>query len=212
MRKITALKAQKKNPHRVNVYLDGEFAFGLARIVAAWLNVGQELSNQKITELLEQDAEELAYQRALKLISYRPRSETEIRNNLLKHKVSDQVISSTLTRLREASLVDDRAFASAWVENRTEFRPRGKFALRYELIKKGIGEEIIDEILESVDEESLAYHASIKKCRQLKNLDEKEFTKKLIAFLSRRGFDYDTAKLTVARLWQENCDKDIKCH
>jgi regulatory protein len=210
MRKITALKAQKKNPHRVNVHLDGEFAFGLARIIAAWLKVGQELSNHKITELLAQDAEELAYQRALKLIAYRPRSETEIRNNLLKHKVSDHVISSTLARLREASLVDDRAFGRAWVENRTEFRPRGKFALRYELRKKGIEEEFIDEILESVDEEHLAYQASIKKCRQLKNLDEKEFKKKLLAFLSRRGFDYDTAYVTVAKLWQDNHDKDIK--
>ncbi|MHC4139812.1 MAG: RecX family transcriptional regulator [Planctomycetota bacterium] len=210
MQKITALKVQKKNPNRINVHLDGEFAFGLARIVAAWLRVGQELSNHKITELLAQDAEELAYQRALKLISYRPRSETEVKKNLLKHKVSDHVISSTLARLRKARLVDDRAFAHAWVENRTEFRPRGKFALRYELRNKGIEEAIIDEILESIDEEHLAYKASEKKSRQLKNLEEKEFKKKLTAFLSRRGFNYDTANLTVAKFWQDSRDKDIK--
>lgn len=208
MRKITALKAQKNNPHRVNVHLDGEFAFGLARIVATWLRVGQELSNHKITELLVQDAEELAYQRALKLISYRPRSETEIRKNLLKHKISDHVISSTIARLREARLVDDRAFARVWVENRTEFRPRGKYALRYELRNKGIEEEIVDEVLESVDEEHMAYLASKKKIRQLKNLDEKELKKKLNAFLSRSGFGYDTANQTVEKIWQEYRDKD----
>ena len=46
--KITALKAQKRNPNRINVYLDGIFAFGLARVVAAWLQVGQTLSDEKI--------------------------------------------------------------------------------------------------------------------------------------------------------------------
>ena len=49
--KITALKAQKRNPNRVNVYLDGNFAFGVARIVAAWLNIGQELSPEKVASL-----------------------------------------------------------------------------------------------------------------------------------------------------------------
>ena len=51
MAKITGLKLQKRNNDRVNVYLDGEFAFGLSRIVAAWLRTGQELSDEKIAEL-----------------------------------------------------------------------------------------------------------------------------------------------------------------
>ena len=51
MRKITAIEVQKRRPNRVNIHLDGEFAFGLARIVAAWLRVGQELSEEKIEEL-----------------------------------------------------------------------------------------------------------------------------------------------------------------
>ena len=50
-RKITALKVQKRNKNRVNVYLDNEFAFGLSRIVAGWLKTGQELSEEKILEI-----------------------------------------------------------------------------------------------------------------------------------------------------------------
>ena len=65
---ITALTLQKRNRERVNVYLDGEYAFGLARIVAAWLVVGQELSDEKITQLRIEDEREVAYQRALRLI------------------------------------------------------------------------------------------------------------------------------------------------
>ncbi len=42
-RRITSLKVQKKNPNRVSIYLDEEFAFGVSRIVAAWLHVGQDI-------------------------------------------------------------------------------------------------------------------------------------------------------------------------
>ena len=48
MKKITGIQAQKRSPNRVNIYLDGEYAFGLAQIVAAWLRVGQELDEKKI--------------------------------------------------------------------------------------------------------------------------------------------------------------------
>ena len=61
-KKVTALKLQKRNKNRVNVYLDGEFAFGLARIVAAWLSTGQELTEEKIAELQAQDNVEVALQ------------------------------------------------------------------------------------------------------------------------------------------------------
>jgi regulatory protein len=64
-RTVTAIKAQKRNKDRVSVYLDGEYAFGLARIVAAWLHVGQELSEEKIVLLTSQDEVEAAYARSL---------------------------------------------------------------------------------------------------------------------------------------------------
>ena len=82
--KITALKRQKRNPNRVNIYLDGKFAFGLSRIVAGWLEVGQELDDEKISSLQVEDELEVAYQRALKFISHRIRTENEIRRNLNK--------------------------------------------------------------------------------------------------------------------------------
>ena len=58
MKKITALQVQKRNPNRVNIHLDGEFAFGVARIVAAWLRIGQELSEEKIGQLQAEDGRE----------------------------------------------------------------------------------------------------------------------------------------------------------
>ena len=74
MRKITAIEPQKKNPNRVNIALEGQFAFGLSRLVAAWLAVGQTLSDEKIAALLADDAREAALQKALLFLGYRARS------------------------------------------------------------------------------------------------------------------------------------------
>src|SRR5690242_7785942 len=99
MPKISAIQPQKRDPNRVNIHLDGQYAFGLSRIVAAWLTVGQDLDQQKIDSLQTQDASEGAYQQAMLYLSYRARSESEIRQNLRKHEFAEDVIEATLERL-----------------------------------------------------------------------------------------------------------------
>ncbi|GAB4577847.1 MAG: RecX family transcriptional regulator [Anaerolineales bacterium] len=207
---ITALQVQKKNPQRVNVFINGEFAFGLARIIAAWLKVGQDLSEPKIAELKTLDEKEQALQRALNLINYRPRSETEIRNHLKKYQIPEETTTAVIARLRESGLLNDQQFAETWIENRAAFRPRSKRALRMELAQKGIDETIIKETLAGVNDDEQAYEAGQKKARQLRTTDEKEFKHKLLGFLARRGFSYEVASPVVKRLWEEkNNEEDI---
>lgn len=207
MRKITAIEAQKNNPKRVNLYLDGEFAFGLDRFVAAWLTVGQSLEEEKIAKLQAEDAQEKAYQQAMLFLSYRARSETEVRKNLEKHEIPSAVIDQTIGRLREERLVNDGQFAQAWVANRSEFRPRSRRALTVELRQKGLTEADIKSATEAVNEESLAYAAAQKRVRRLDELEWSEFRKKLSEFLARRGFGYDVITPTVKRLWAEHGGK-----
>jgi regulatory protein len=203
MKKITAIQVQKNNPNRVNLYLDGEFAFGLARIVAAWLQVGQILDEGKIAELQAEDSRERAMQQALLFLSYRARSENEIRKNLSKHEIPEAVIEETLERLRREGFADDKKFASAWVENRSTFRPRGRRALALELRQKGIDDHTIESALEGIDDEALAYEAGQKKVRKLKVQEWTEFRKKMSEFLARRGFSYSVIAPIVKRLWNE---------
>jgi len=205
---ITALQVQKKNPQRVNVFVDGEFAFGLAHIVAAWLKVGQELSETKIAELKAHDQKEQALQRALNLISYRPRSEAEVRNNLKKHQIPEETTTQVITRLRETGILNDQQFAETWIENRAAFRPRSKFALRMELKQKGVDEEIIEETLTNINDEEQAYEAGQKKARQLRSTDEQEFKRKLFGFLARRGFNYEVTSSVVKKLWEEKKNEE----
>ena len=203
MRKITALQVQKKNPNRVNIHLDGEYAFGLARVVAAWLQEGQTLDEEKIANLQAEDARERAMQQAMLFLSYRARSEKEIRENLSKHEIPDAVIEDTLERLRRGGFADDKNFASAWVENRSTFRPRGRRALALELRQKGIDDSTIKSVLKDVDEESLAHEAGQKKARKLRVQEWSEFRKKMSDFLARRGFSYSVIAPIVSRLWSE---------
>ena len=203
MRKITAIEAQKKRSNRVNIYLDGEFAFGLERITAAWLRVGQELEEKKIEELQIADARERALQQSLLFLSYRARSESEIRRNLHKHDIPDVIIEETIERLRRDGLADDKKFASAWVENRATFRPRSRRMMALELRQKGLDEEAAKSALEEVDDEALAYEAARKRAGRLKGLEWMDFRKKLSEFLARRGFSYGVISPVVTKIWNE---------
>ena len=204
MRKITAIKAQRKNKERVSVFLDGEFAFGLTRIVAGWLQIGQMLSEEKIDALKREDEQETAYLRAVNYLSYRPRAKAEIRKNLRKHDVSDEAIEAALERLEKNNFVNDKEFAKLWIENRNQFRPRGRRALRMELRQKGVADEVIENSLNQlVDEEELLYKAGIKKARKLASYEWQDFRRKLAAFLARRGFSYGAISPLLPKFWEE---------
>lgn len=203
MKKITSLVAQKRNPNRINVHLDGEYAFSLARIVAAWLKVGQVLDEEKIKRLQAEDTYERAIQQALLFLSYRSRSESEIRQNLRKHEISQDVIEQTLQRLRQDGLANDDQFAQAWVENRSAFRPRSRRMMAMELRQKGLGDEAVSSALKDVDDEALAYEAAQKRVLRLKDLEWVDFRKKLSEFLARRGFSYSIITSVVTRIWNE---------
>ncbi len=203
MAKITAIELQKHDPNRVNIHLDGNYAFGLTRITAAWLKVGQELSEDKIASLQAEDNRERAYQQAMLFLSYRARSESEIRQNLSKHEIPQDVIEQTLERLREEQLADDKQFARVWVENRNTFRPRSRRALQMELRQKGLSDEAVQSALEGLDEEALAYEAGLKKARRLQSKEWNEFRKKLSEHLARRGFPYSVTASVVSRIWTE---------
>lgn len=201
--RITALKVQKRNQQRVNVYLDGEFAFGLARITAAWLSVGQVLSEEKIAQLQAEDELEKYYQRALRLLNYRPRTETEISQYLQKKSASEDIIGIVLNRLKTSGLVDDERFAQNWVENRTELRPRSRRALVYELRQRGVSDEIIQDSIDQTDDGDLAYQAALRRARRITSLDWNEYRQKMLRYLAQRGFNYDVSNEAARRVWEE---------
>ena len=140
---ITAIEPQKHDTNRVNVFVDGAFALGLAVDLAVNLKVGMCLPAEAIAELKVADGVERAREKALSYLTHRPRSKAEVRQYLTQRDFSESVADEVIVRLERVGLVNDTDFARFWVENRVKFRPRGRRMLRYELYQKGIEDAII---------------------------------------------------------------------
>lgn len=201
---VTGLKLHPGKRNRVDVYLDGRKAFDLPKQLAVGLKVGQRLSEEQIGGLRVKEAEETAYQRGLRLVGVRPRSEEEIRRAYERRSVPLEIQEAAIARLRQSGLLDDHAFAQAWVENRQTFRPRSRRALKSELRGKGVPPEAVEAAVQSVDDEALAYQAARRIARRLAGMPEKDFRRRLGAALARRGFDYEVIKPVVTRVWRES--------
>ncbi len=203
-KKITALKVQRKNQQRVNVYLDGEFAFGLSRFVAGWLDIGQELEDEKIVQLKDEDEQEINYQRAIRFLGYRMRSNSEIKKHLEQQGTSEVTVERVINRLARNGLLNDKQFAQLWVDNRNEFRPRSHRMLFVELSRKGIHPDIINQVLEdTISDEELVFKAAENQVRKYRNLEWQDFQRKLSSYLARRGFSYAVINPVVNHIWTE---------
>ncbi len=202
---VTALRFQRRNKERVNVYLDGEFAFALPALEAAKLHKGQVLSDEEIERFKAIDREEKAYERALRFLGYRPRSIAEVRRYLQRRQVEEPMLQRIIDRLQAMGYLDDRAFARFWVENRQQFSPRGERALRHELRLKGVDPDLIEEVLKAseADEEEMAYRLIQVRARRWRDLDRSSFWRKASGYLARRGFSYDVINAVLRRLWDQ---------
>jgi regulatory protein len=211
--RITSLRFQKRAPDRVNVYLDDRFAFGLPAVEAARLRVGQSLEDQDIERLCSLDVEQKAYDRAVRFLAYRPRSEAEVRNRLEQAGVDHALIEAVIGRLKAQRYLDDAEFARFWVEGRQRFSPRSATALRQELRRKGLDDSTIAAAVGVLDVAAAAYDAARPRALRLASLagsDPMLFRRKLGDFLLRRGFDYEVVREVVVRLISELADGEAQ--
>ena len=203
MKTITGLRAQKRKEDRVNVYLDGEYAFSLHVSIAAGLKVGQLLSLEQCEKLEYQEAVYEGYEQALHFLTFRPRSRSEMERYLQGKGWPNEIIQDILAQLENAGWLDDASFSRFWVDSREDFRPRSRRALRVELRRKGVGDQVIEQALQGVDERESAYKAAWERAQKLSRFDRQTFRRRLGGFLQRRGFGYEVVKDTVERLWRE---------
>ena len=205
---ITDIQAQKRNRNRVNIFLDGQYAFSLDRMAAAWLTVGRQLSVEDISRLQEKDEFQVALNRALHFLSYRARSNQEMQTYLQKKGYDTGLIDRVIAKLTEERLIDDLDFAQNWVDNRERFRPRSQSLMRLELHQKGVAESEIEQALQisDLDDFALAMKAGKKLSRRYQLLDKPEYDRKLAAALQRRGFSYSVVRECLPLLWKEKSE------
>jgi len=210
-RTITAIEAQKHNRSRVNISLDGAYAFALDQLTAAWLKPGVRLNEQQIAQLLAKDEQQSAYSRALHFLSFRARSHQEVRTYLERKGYATEVIEAVLAQLEEDGFLDDARFSREWVENRTTFRPRSQSMLGWELKHKGVSPEAIETALAEadLDDADLALEAAQRALGRYADLPWEDFARKLGAYLQRRGFSAQVIWATIRQLWNTMQDSRI---
>lgn len=192
--KITKIESQK-NKNRVNVYIDENFAFGIdIEILYKYsLEVDMEIDESFIEDVLQGEEQNRANNYALNLLSYRWRSECEIRNSMNTKGYSQDTIDNTIKFLKEQELIDDRRFAESFIKDKINFRDWGSYRLKQELFSKGVSKNIVDEVIEKYcdDEFERAMNLASKKIKSYKNDDKNAIYRKLGGYLQRKGYSYD---------------------
>jgi regulatory protein len=206
--RITSLEPQANNPERINLYVDGHFLLGVnaAIVFQMGLQLEQELLPDQLEQLRSEEVEQQAVDRALNYLSFRPRSREEVRRYLRRKGTSPEIIEAALARLDRLDFVNDRDFASFWIETREQFSPRGAHALKNELRMKGVERDVVDELVDDEQDEDRALRAGRKKALSLihiPDIDYATFRTRLGSFLQRRGFGYEVSTRTVRVLWKE---------
>jgi regulatory protein len=200
---ITALVMQKRDKERVNVFVDGEYAFSLSLVEAARLKKGQTLTEAEVAALRAQDDVQRTMDRALRFLGHRPRSVQEVRRKLAEYELPESTISLVIERLQSQGYLDDMAFARYWLENRDTFKPRGPKAIRFELRQKGVPDRIIEAVLEELDADDGALRAARDQARRLRGYARRDFRHKITNFLMRRGYDGSTSRAAIEKVMEE---------
>jgi len=150
---------------------------------------------QKSDLLKKEDKGNLSRAReyALKLLEYRERSEQEIKERMARKNYNERLIKSTIEFLKNHNLVNNRRFARMWAESCLR-RSYGRWKVQTDLNKKGIDEEIVEEVLREsyskVDEVQIALALIQKKWPSLKK-EKNTLLRRVSDFLKRRGFPFE---------------------
>lgn len=195
MPQVTRLVAGKKDPGRINLYLDGEFAFALTidEVVKNGLKKGLELTADQVEALKKNDELLWVYAKILNYLSFRPRTEFEVRARLKKYDITETAnVDWIINKLKANNYLSDLEFARWFVGSRMGNRPRSKKHLAAELRAKVVDMAIINQVLSGIDETGPLEALIAKKSTLSRD--------KLIQFLLRRGFKYSAVQAKLDEL------------
>ncbi|NLY85096.1 MAG: hypothetical protein GX077_01925 [Tissierellia bacterium] len=201
--RITKIEPQR-NRNRVNIYIDNRFAIGLDDEIRYkyGLEIDMEIDDDFVKEILLAEEKNKAINYALRLLSYRARSEKEIYDALKRKGFDDNIIEDTIYYCKEKEYLNDRDFAESFVRDKINFSKLGPERIRYELRLKGISEDIINRVLRvSRDEQfETALELGKKRIRLYKDDTKDAKYRKLSGFLQRKGYSYEIVSKVLKEL------------
>jgi len=195
--KITNIISQKKNKNRYSIYIDEKYAFSLDydTLIRSNLHINDEIEEKAVEKLIKKDEFARARNYAYLLISYRDRSEFELKKRLVDKGFNREVAREVLDFLKNQNLVDDKMYVNKYLDEVLTGKPMGKMRVLYELKSKRIREETIKNVLDKKlgieIEKKLAEKAAYKKMKVLKDYPPETAKRRLFNHLKNRGFQYD---------------------
>ncbi|MFJ2257424.1 recombination regulator RecX [Streptomyces sp. NPDC087844] len=152
------------------------------------------------------DPAEQARAICLRLLTGTARTRKQLADALRKREIPDDVADEVLSRFEEVGLINDGAFADAWVESRHHGRGLARRALAQELRTKGVDSTLIDEAVAQLDsdqEEATARALVARKLRSTRGLDRDKRIRRLAGMLARKGYSQGTALRVVRQALEE---------
>ena len=150
----------------------------------------------------DEKAIQKALGRALNLISYKQRTESELRRRL-SEKADPDVVDAAVERLKEQGLVDDAKYAREWSDSRSRRSPRSSRMIVKELVNKGVSPHLAESSVEDLDDDATAHAAAASFARRLADADYEQFHRRLWGHLQRRGYGAGVSRRVISRLWQQ---------
>ena len=197
MPKITDMQIQKNNKTRANVYVDGEFAFALEMltVMKLGLKIGQEVSQERLSEAVFDSEKSVAFERAMDYLGRGMKTAKQMRDYLDKKGYEHRVVEYVVAKLKDYRYVDDDAYAKLFVERNSA--TKGDRRLKQELIQKGIAVSRAEEYAVTDDEQALSNATRLAE-RYMRN---KPTTIKSLQSLQRyllgRGYGFDIVNTVV---------------
>ncbi len=197
--KITKIEKQKKDKHRYNIFLDGEFAFGLYEdtVLKFGLRTEDEIDDVKASEIKEFDEFGFGKKIAYSLLAYKQRSKKEIVKKLKQKKISYKIIDEIVELLEKQKYLDDKAYAKNYLDDRLNSKPIGKRLAKLKLFEKGIEKELIEATVNEnySDDKVIGLAAEVLKKyeKKIRYRDAADKKNKCYRYLISKGFDHETA-------------------
>lgn len=201
--KVTKIEPQKKNPGRVSIFIDNEFALGVSRelLLKFDLSEGIQLSGEQLELLEKEESVKQAKEIAFRSLSRTPKSTSEISKKLKERDFQEQVIGEVIRELEKYGYLNDQEFARIYSESCLRAKPLGPKLLSQKLFKKGLNKELIEETIKEIyrqhDEVALAKRLLVKRTETYKALDSRTARKRKADYLARRGFSWDVIRETL---------------
>jgi regulatory protein len=200
---ITAIVAGKRRMRLVRLSDGRDLILSEEACERHGLAEGQTVDEEILEGLDDAEQRYQAHEAALRLLSHRSRSESEMRTRLKMRGIGPEVVDDEIVRLQRAGLLDDEKFAQAWVADRQRMSPRGQRMLRYELLGRGITPEAAARATEHVDDLEVALDAARTRARKAPAGDYQAFATRVGGHLQRRGFGYNVIVEVLRIVWAE---------